>query len=172
MLYELTDRFVVAADLAWTWAFFTAAENLPVITPPWLGFRVRTPSPIVIGRDTVIDYTIRWAGLPVRWRTLIIDWSPPHQFIDLQVRGPYALWHHQHRFEPADGGTICADRVIYRLPFGPLGRLAHAAIVRRQLLKIFRYRRTVIGRELGWKGALQEDVVVRGMGQNSQGRQF
>lgn len=164
MIYELTDHFVVEADLARTWAFFSSAENLPAITPPWLRFTIDTPSPIVIGQDTILDYTIRWAGLPVKWKTRIIDWSPPRQFIDLQIRGPYALWHHQHRFEAGEEGTVCFDRVIYKLPASLLGRVAHAAVVRRQLLEIFRYRRTIIGQELGWKRAVQADVEVRSLG--------
>lgn len=148
MYYQLTDRFIVAADLARTWAFFSAADNLSKITPPRLGFTVRTPRPITIQQETVLDYTIRFLGMRLRWRSLIIDWSPQRQFIDLQTRGPYALWHHQHTFEPVEDGVRCGDRVIYRLPMGLPGRLAHP-IVRRQLLNIFRYRREMIGRELG-----------------------
>lgn len=161
MFYELTDRFEVPAAPAEVWRFFSAAENLAEITPPWLKFRVVTPRPVAIGPDALIDYTIGWLGGTMRWRTRIIDWSPPRQFIDLQVRGPYALWHHQHTFEPTPDGTVaCADRVIYRLPLGPLGRLAHALAVRKQLVEIFRYRRGVIGRHLGWSKALQDDVRI------------
>ena len=164
MYYELTDRFEVAADLARTWKFFSSAENLPLITPPWLAFTVRTPGPISLRLDSVLDYTIRWMGVPVRWRTKIIDWSPPRQFIDLQVRGPYALWHHQHAFEPAGGdggGVACTDRVIYRMPVPVFGRAVHAAVVRRQLLDIFRFRRRVIGEHLGWVRAIQPDVEIK-----------
>jgi ligand-binding SRPBCC domain-containing protein len=89
MYYELTDHFIVAASLENTWAFFSRAENLPRITPPWLRFTNQTPEPIHIRLDSTLDYTIRWAGIPIRWRTRIIDWTPPTQFIDLQIRGPY-----------------------------------------------------------------------------------
>src|SRR5436190_12403212 len=151
MYYELTDRFVVAADPDQTWAFFSTADNLPLITPKWLGFTNRASQPVTIGPDALLDYTIRWMGLPIRWRTKIIEWSPPRQFIDLQVRGPYALWHHQHTFTPtATGGVECADRVIYRLPGPLIGRVVHAMVVRRQLMEIFAYRRKVIGEHLGW----------------------
>lgn len=160
MYYQLTDSFEVHADPQRTWAFFSDAMNLPRITPPWLDFTVSTRAPIVLQQDSLIDYVIRWAGLPMRWRTRIIDWSPPRQFIDLQIRGPYTLWHHQHTFTPIDGGTLCTDRVIYKVPMGPLGRVAHALMIRRQLLGIFRFRREVIGKELGWKRAVQEDVEV------------
>lgn len=162
-MYELTDQFIVAASLDETWRFFSAAENLPLITPPWLAFRIRTPGTIVIEPDTLLDYTIRWLGIPVTWRTRIIDFTPPRQFIDLQLRGPYALWHHQHTFAPVAEGVLCRDRVIYRLPFGALGRLTHRLVVRRQLRAIFRFRRRVIARELGWVRAVQDDIEFRSL---------
>ena len=160
MYYELTDRFIVKSDAEKTWDFFSQADNLPAITPPWLNFTVDTPGPISIANDSLLDYTIRWMKIPVRWRTRIIDWSPPRQFIDLQIKGPYALWHHQHTFEPSDEGTDCRDRVIYRLPMGILGRAGHAAMVKRQLLEIFRFRRKVIAEQLGWVRAIQDDVEI------------
>lgn len=161
MYFELTDRFSVAADLKETWAFFSTAENLPAITPPWLKFQIVSSPAKGLGQDAVLDYRIRWSAVPVRWRTRIIDWSPPHQFIDLQLRGPYTLWHHQHRFADLGGRTECRDRVIYKLPFGPLGTATHAVLVRRQLLEIFRFRRKVINQRLGNINALQSDIEIR-----------
>jgi ligand-binding SRPBCC domain-containing protein len=161
--YQLTDRFRVSADLDTTWRFFSTAENLTRITPAWLGFTMDMPTPVTIVADTTLDYKIRWMAVPIRWRTKIIEWSPPRQFIDLQVRGPYALWHHQHTFTPGHeqgGGIECFDRVIYRLPFGPIGTIAHGLTVRNQLLEIFRHRRKVIGEVLGGFRALQEDVRI------------
>lgn len=160
MYYELTDRFTVSKDLDAAWAFFSVATNLPKITPPWLNFTLIDPD-IKIEQDTLLDYRIRWMGLPVRWRTKIIDWQPPRRFIDLQIRGPYVLWHHEHTFTATDDGTRCTDRVIYKLPGGIFGRPVHAAVVRRQLLEIFRYRRRVIGEHLGWVRAEQADVQIR-----------
>jgi ligand-binding SRPBCC domain-containing protein len=165
-VYELTDRFEVAADIDRCWRFFSDASNLPRITPPWLKFTIAMPAPLPqIKQGTTLDYTIRWMGLPMKWRTRIIEFDPPRQFIDLQIRGPYALWHHQHTFEPRDGGgnsaqTVCFDRVIYQLPVPLLRRVVHAAFVRRQLTEIFRFRRKVIGDHLGWVAALQDDVRI------------
>ena len=172
MYYELTDHFEVAADAEQCWRFFSSAENLPLITPPWLNFTIAMPTPLPpIEQDTVLDYPIRWLGVPVRWRTRIIDWSPPRQFVDLQIRGPYALWHHQHRFEAIDSaagggggggaGTRCFDRDIYRRPVPLVGRAVHAAVVRGQLLEIFRFRRKVIGEHLGLLRTVQADVEIR-----------
>lgn len=162
MVYILTDSFQVSTPLDETWNFFSRAENLPDITPPWLDFTIRTPRPIDIREDARLDYTIRWLGIPIHWRTRIIDWTPPRQFIDLQIAGPYTLWHHQHTFRRArNGGTRCHDRVHYRLPGGWLVAPVHALVVRRQLAEIFRFRRRAIAERLGWVRALQPDVRIR-----------
>jgi hypothetical protein len=160
MHYELTDLFQVAAPIVKTWQFFSSADNLRHITPPWLRFQLRTPAPATVGPDALLDYTIHWLGVPVKWRTKIIDFTPPRQFTDMQVRGPYALWLHQHTFRETAEGVECRDRVIYRLPVPVLGRVVHAAVVRRQLLDIFRFRRKVIAQRLGWVRAIQEDVRI------------
>ena len=124
--------------------FFGDALNLEAITPPWLGFRVTTPGPIEMTRGTLIEYRLRLHALPISWRTTIAVWNPPHRFVDVQVRGPYALWHHTHDFAPVPGGTLMRDTVRYALPFGPLGALAHRLLVRRDLERIFEYRRDAV----------------------------
>jgi ligand-binding SRPBCC domain-containing protein len=121
--------------------FFADAANLEAITPPWLGFRILTPGPIVMGPGTLIDYRIRWRFVPLRWRTAITVWEPPVRFVDEQVRGPYRLWRHTHTFAEVSGGTAMTDVVEYALPLGPLGRLMHRFIVERDLAAIFDYRR-------------------------------
>ena len=117
--------------------FFAEARNLEALTPPWVGFEVLTPGPIAMASGTLIDYRIRVHGIPLRWRTEIAEWDPPHRFVDRQLRGPYTLWHHTHSFEERDGGTLCADRVRYR-PRG--GALMNWLFVRRDVELIFRFR--------------------------------
>jgi ligand-binding SRPBCC domain-containing protein len=82
--------------------------------------------------------------VPLRWQSRIEIWEPPRRFVDLQVRGPYRLWHHTHDFAPKGRGTTIADRVLYALPLGSLGELAHRAVVRRDLKRIFDYRREAV----------------------------
>jgi ligand-binding SRPBCC domain-containing protein len=124
--------------------FFQSAENLARITPAWLGFRILTPLPIEMKVGTLIDYTIRIGGVPVRWRTLITSYDPPRLFVDEQLKGPYSLWHHTHAFRDVEGGTEMIDAVRYILPGGILGRIAHLLLVRRQIKAIFDYRGSAI----------------------------
>ena len=90
----------------------------------------------------LIEYRLKLHGLPIRWLTRIEEWVPGERFVDAQLHGPYALWHHTHEFEPpATASTLMRDTVRYALPFGPLGEVAHRLFVARDLERIFDYRR-------------------------------
>ena len=126
-------------------AFFSKPENLGRITPPAMGFeQVSTDLDMRVGLE--IDHRIRpLLGIPMLWRSRIEAYDPPHAFVDRQVKGPYRRWEHRHTFTAtADGGTRIDDEVTYELPLGPLGTITHAAVVRDQLLAIFRHRARTI----------------------------
>jgi len=127
-------------------AFFADAHNLEAITPPFLGFEVVTPRPIDMGQGTLIEYRLRLRGLGLRWLTRIEVWEPGERFVDRQLRGPYRLWHHIHLFEPDGPDTLMRDVVRYAMPLGPLGELARAVLVRRDLERIFDFRAEEIAR--------------------------
>jgi ligand-binding SRPBCC domain-containing protein len=124
--------------------FFSQAPNLERITPPFLNFHVLTPEPIEMKEGALIEYKLRVRGVPIRWLTEITRWNPPYEFADVQLRGPYKRWDHTHRFLAENGGTRMIDEVLYELPWGILGDVAHALIVRRDVEGIFRYRNEVI----------------------------
>lgn len=120
-------------------AFFSRPENLQQITPPWLDFAmVEAPQELQVG--SLIRYRLSWHGVPVRWTTEITKWNPPHGFVDRELKGPYAVWNHEHCFAEKDGGTTMRDRVTYALPLGWAGMIAHWALVRRDVQRIFDFR--------------------------------
>ena len=129
--------------------FFADAANLEAITPPFLRFTVITPRPIPMGVGTIIQYRLRLHGIPVSWLTSIQEWQPGARFVDVQVRGPYSLWHHTHTFaDDGRGGCIMGDRVRYALPFGVGGGLARRLFVARALERIFDFRAAQVARRV------------------------
>ena len=144
----LETRVWVARPRAEVFAFFADPSNLARVTPPSFRLRVRRAPPM-LETGAVIDYDVRWLGVPLRWRGFVREFDAPYRFLDVQLRGPYARWEHRHRFLEEDGGTVIDDRIVYRLPLGAVGRLVHAAVVRRQLAAAWRYRTRRLSELLG-----------------------
>jgi len=140
-VHELVREQVIPRPVEQTFAFFADAWNLEAITPPWLRFRIKTPRPIEMAPGAVIDYRLRLWGLPVKWRTRIEIWQPPCRFVDMQIRGPYRWWWHEHTLEPHPQGTLMRDRVEYR---ATLDSVVTPLFVRRSVERIFDHRAQAI----------------------------
>src|ERR1035438_583580 len=132
--------------------FFSKADNLQQLTPPWLHFRILSVEPLPVRKGTLIRYSLRWRIFPIRWTTEIVEWEPPYRFVDVQLKGPYKLWRHEHRFIAEGNGTRITDEVQYLLPFGVLGSIAHRLKVKNDVETIFAYRTDVVHRLFGQEG--------------------
>lgn len=143
--YRLDAQQVLPGTPEEVFPFFSDPENLARITPKELGFQILTPKPITMRSGAIIDYRIRVRGIPLKWRTLITDWSPPHRFIDEQARGPYKMWIHEHTFEPhGENETLMRDRVKFLARGWPVAHLMHRVLVNRDVERIFQYRQQII----------------------------
>lgn len=124
------------------WDYFSNPANLAKITPVEMDFQVisdKWDKEIYPGQ--IIEYKVRPVfGIPVYWMTEITQVQSQKFFIDEQRRGPYSLWHHQHHFEPVEGGVLMTDLVHYSSPLGFLGEIANVVLVKRKLKKLFEYR--------------------------------
>ena len=138
--YQLTSSILIERDMSEIFPFLSCAGNLGLLTPSWVNFRIlEIPSHMRIGAG--IRYSISLWMLDIGWVTRIVDWQPGKVFIDLQEKGPYRLWWHEHLFTAnAEGSVIMQDKVIYRIPFGFLGRVVHHFIIKKTLLRIFKFR--------------------------------
>ena len=140
----LTRELTLDLPIQQVFDFFADAENLERITPPELNFQITTAQPIDIKAGTLIDYQLKLRGFPVKWRTVIAEWNPPHLFVDEALKSPYKQWIHRHTFTKlAENETRIEDKVRYRLPFEPFGDLAHW-FVRRELDYIFDFRQKAV----------------------------
>lgn len=144
--HVLEDILEIPAPLPEVFSFFEKASNLGRITPPQLRMTLLTPEPVRMATGTVLDYTISVRGMPLRWTSVIAHYDPPHRFVDVQIRGPYGFWHHTHEFQASAEGTRIRDRVVYQLPFGPVGRLINRLMVARDVQAIFEYREKTLRR--------------------------
>ena len=141
---------IVRRPLAETFRFFSDARNLQRLTPAFLQFKFLEPPPEVMHPGTAIDYQIRLYGVPVHWRTRIEVVEPPKKFVDVQEKGPFALWRHSHSFRDIGrGATEVKDRVDYAMPLGPLGEIAHHLFVARSLRQIFEFRQRRLDEIMG-----------------------
>ena len=137
-IHEINRSQIVGRPREEVFQFFADATNLERITPPWLRFRTVTPPPIQMNQGMRIDYALRIRGVPLRWTSQITAWEPPLRFVDEQIRGPYRVWVHEHRFEEIAAGTRVIDHVRYAVPGGAL---VQRLLVAPDLERVFDFRR-------------------------------
>jgi ligand-binding SRPBCC domain-containing protein len=150
-VYSLTRTQKVPAPLPQLWDFITSPTNLKLITPAYMGFEILTPNlPEKIYPGMIISYHVTpVAGIKMLWVTEITQVKEYAFFVDDQRVGPYSLWHHQHHIQKIDGGVLMTDIVNYQPPLGPLGAIANALFLKRQLNEIFAFRFSAMERIFG-----------------------
>jgi hypothetical protein len=124
--------------------FFSDPKNLEFLTPDLLHFKIIKTSHATIQEGTILNYQLKLHGIPIRWQSRITDWVPGKRFLDQQTRGPYTFWHHMHEFYEARGGTVIRDNVVYKLPGWVPGDVLGHSYIKKDLEKIFMYRREQI----------------------------
>lgn len=151
MIHILERKQVLVGKVERIWEFFSDPRNLQKITPPALGFEIRSKLPAKIYEGLMIEYRVRpLFGIPVPWLTEITHVREPWYFVDEQRVGPYAVWHHEHILDQQDQNhVLMTDRVHYVLPFAPVSEVVHSFLVERKLRQIFDYRREVIAKMFG-----------------------
>ncbi len=149
-VYELKKVQVIPASIEDAWKFFSAPENLKTITPPHLGFQILSQKhgdKMYAGE--LIEYIVKpFLGIPFYWMTEITHIEPMKYFIDEQRYGPYSFWHHQHHFKEINKGVEMTDIVHYKIPFWFLGDIANSFFVKKQLEKIFDFRKEITNERL------------------------
>jgi ligand-binding SRPBCC domain-containing protein len=124
------------------WEFFSSPENLGTITPPRMKFKIISISgekKMYAGQ--LIRYKIQlFPFWTLNWVTEITHVHEPDYFVDNQLFGPYALWHHQHHFKANEKGVEMTDELHYAIPYGFIGRLVNWLFVAREVIAFFDFR--------------------------------
>lgn len=141
-LYQLHTQQFLAATKQNVWDFISSPHNLAKITPEHMGFLITTPNiPEKMYPGLIISYTVYpFRGIKTTWVTEITQVSEGEYFVDEQRIGPYSMWHHEHHIKEKDGGVLMTDIVSYKPPFGFIGGIANALLIKQKLKKIFAYR--------------------------------
>jgi uncharacterized protein (TIGR01777 family) len=124
--------------------FFSNANNLEKITPPYLGFKVIGKNTPEITTGTKINYRLKIHGIPLTWKSEISVFEKNKTFTDIQLSGPYKKWVHQHDFISCKKGTLIKDKVVYKLPMGFVGNLFAGYFVNKDVKNVFTFRNTII----------------------------
>jgi ligand-binding SRPBCC domain-containing protein len=150
-IYQLRTTQKIPATIAQVWDFISSPRNLKKITPEYMGFEITNePIAAVMYPGMIISYKVKpILGIPMNWVTEITHVKEKEYFVDEQRVGPYAIWHHQHKISPIEGGVLMEDIVSYKPPLGFLGSIANSVIIKNQLKEIFDYRFVAVEREFG-----------------------
>jgi len=88
-----------------------------------------------------VTWRARHFGLSWDLTSEITTYARPHLFIDEQVAGPFAHWHHAHHFDTTrNHHTTMRDVIDFAAPFGRLGRLADWVVLTRYMTRLIRIR--------------------------------
>lgn len=140
--YQFKKTQEINASLEEVWKFISDPANLKKITPDYMGFDIISkdvPSEMYAGM--IISYKVSpLFGIKTTWVTEITHLKENSYFVDEQRVGPYKIWHHQHRIQRTEKGTLMTDIVSYQPPLGLLGSFANTLIIKGKLNEIFDYR--------------------------------
>lgn len=142
-------RFVspLPASAATAFAWHARPGAFERLTPPWDDVRIVSRTGDLRSGEVVLS--IRQGPLRTTWVARHSGFVEGREFVDHQVRGPFARWRHVHRFH-ARGESMCVleDDITYALPLAPLSGPAEP-MVRRMLGRMFAYRHAVTRADLG-----------------------
>lgn len=146
-IYELRTEQTFNAPIDEVWEFFSSPRNLEKITPNKLKFQILNNPAEKAYPGQIIAYKISiFPPFQTKWVTEITYVKNQEFFVDEQRFGPYAMWHHEHHFKAEGNTTVMEDIIHFKMPLGFLGRIAYALFAKKQLQKIFNFRKEEVAK--------------------------
>lgn len=94
----------------------------------------------LIGLHQNVTWKARHFGVPFTLTSRVTEFEPPHRFVDEQIRGPFTTFHHEHRFEATESGSVMIDRIRFDAPFGLIGRAVEKLVLARYMQRLIEER--------------------------------
>lgn len=138
---------IINAPIERVFHFHDDTNNLIRITPKGIKVAIESVGTPGLGYEAKLIVT-QFGLVRMRWHVRITQYDPPHSITDVQISGPFHTWRQHRYFREVEGGTELTDVVEYRLPFGWLGKIADALLVKREIAKMFAYRQEATKRLL------------------------
>ena len=140
-IYTFHRKQKLPITLNEAWEFLSNPRNLSTLTPKEMNFTIISNDDKPMYAGQVIQYSVTpIAMIKAKWISEITHLVDGRYFVDLQLYGPYAFWHHKHFIHEIDGGVEMEDIIDYKSPLGILGQIVHPFLVKPKLEEIFRYR--------------------------------
>lgn len=140
-IYNLSSKQNLPISLDEAWDFLSNPKNLKKITPEYMGFIIKSGADKPLFAGQIIQYIVTpLLGIKTQWVSEITHVEHKKYFVDVQLYGPYSLWHHKHFLREIPGGVEVEDVIDYKIPLGFLGQLAHPFLVAPKLKEIFAHR--------------------------------
>ncbi len=140
---QFVKESLIKASPERVFAFHEQPDVLKILIPPWESARVIKAAGIAdVGSRAIIETKII-GPIAIQWIAEHTVYDPPHKFEDVQIKGPFRAWRHQHLIQPAAGGALLRDQIDYEPPLGFVGRLIAPLLIERRLKRLFEYRHQV-----------------------------
>jgi len=138
-VFQTSTLLVASAETMFD--FHSDPHNLTEVMPPSLSL-VSLNTDVPAHEGHIIELYCRDRRIiPMHW---ICRWKTvqrPHLLVDETVKGPFALFEHEHRFEEqGPSSCIMYDTVTYQWSRSWWGRFVSETCVRLNLTILFKYR--------------------------------
>lgn len=158
---EFTKRSTFPVPVHELFAWHSRPGAFQRLTPPWESVEMEVDEGgIQEGARKVM--VMRMGPVPLRWEAQHTDCKEDELFRDVQVRGPFATWEHEHRFSAeGDDRSGLEDHIVYRLPLSPLSQWVAGWAVRRKLERMFAFRHRTTQNDLERHAAFRDRKRLR-----------
>lgn len=141
-IYTFSQKQKVPISLNQAWEFLSNSDNLSIMTPSYMNFKKISNDNRPLYSGQIIQYSVTpILGIPVKWVSEITQLKKNDYFVDIQLYGPYNMWHHKHFVKEIEGGVEIEDLIDYKIPLGIIGQLMHPFLVKPKLKEAFEFRK-------------------------------